>query len=322
VTLEISQRKRSPLERINRHAGERGVAMARLRLDLPVDRTRLFTCPSLAPLGYASIFAELTPAQQRRYNQLAALLNNELILFFEQELGAPVLSALLRRSGTLPPELAASLHLFLEEERQHSRMFRRLNRLAEGRWYESSDYHVLRLPKTTLFLLRQVASRPLLLPMVFWVMLLMEERSLLISKRYAAMDPEVIDPQFSAIHRAHAEDEVRHVQIDWHLLERFYQDRPAWARRLNARLLEAFVAGLFLKPRRANVRLVDLLIAEFPDLQPLRPRLVQAVHDLADNPGYLRMMYSPESTPISRALFDRLPELAGLRRRLFTEWDG
>jgi hypothetical protein len=82
------------------------------------------------------------------------------------------------------------------------------------------------------------------------------------------------------------------------------------------------VAGLFLKPRRANVRLVDLLIAEFPDLQPLRPRLVQAVHDLADNPGYLRMMYSPESTPISRALFDRLPELAGLRRRLFTEWDG
>jgi hypothetical protein len=31
------------------------------------------------------------------------------------------------------------------------------------------------------------------------------------------------------------------------------------------------------------------------------------------------MMYSAEATPISRALFDLLPEFASLRRRLFDE---
>ena len=90
-----------------------------------------------------------------------------------------------------------------------------------------------------------------------------------------------------------------------------------WLRRLNARLLELFVVSLFLKPRRANVRLVELLIDEFPDLRPKRAELIRAVHELADNPGYRRMMYSPEATPIAGALFERLPEFAPLRKRLF-----
>ena len=79
------------------------------------------------------------------------------------------------------------------------------------------------------------------------------------------------------------------------------------------------MVGLFLKPKRANVRLVDLLVAEFPDLRPMRPGLVQAAHGLVDNPGYRQMMYSAEATPISLALFDLLPEFASLRRRLFDE---
>jgi hypothetical protein len=133
------------------------------------------------------------------------------------------------------------------------------------------------------------------------------------------MEPELIEPQFLATYRAHAEDEVRHVQLDWHLLERVYLSQPAWLRRLYARLLEALMVGVFLKPKRANVRLIDLLVAEFPELRPMRPRLVQAVRGLVDSPGYRQMMYSAEATPISRALFDLLPEFASLRRRLFAE---
>jgi hypothetical protein len=198
-------------------------------------------------------------------------------------------------------------------------MFRRLNRLAEGRWYETADYHILQFPTPFLSLLHQISSRPMLLPMAIWIMLLMEERSLMMSKRYLAMDPGLIEPQFLAAYRAHAEDEIRHVHLDWHLLEGFYQSLAPSLRRVNALLLEFFVVGLLLKPRRTNVRLVELLVTEFPELRPLRPRLIQAVYDLADNPGYRRMMYSPEATPISRALFDQLPEFARLRRRLFEE---
>src|SRR5262245_58362189 len=127
--LEISQRNRMPVERINRHAAEHGVAMTRLDLDRPVDHTRLFTCPSLAPLAHTPVFNMLTPAQQRRYNQLVGLLQNELICFLEQEVGGRVLPALLRLSGRMSPDLILSLRQFLEEERQHTKVFRRLNRL-------------------------------------------------------------------------------------------------------------------------------------------------------------------------------------------------
>ena len=321
--LALPDRNRMPVARINHHADQHGIALARLDAAgdgaAVVDHSRLFTCPSLTPLSHASIYATLTEPQQRRYNQLVGLMQNELICFFEQEFAARVLPAVLDRSRGLPAELAASLRQFVEDERQHTRMFRRLNRLAEPAWYADGDYHVLQLRPAMLRSLRVLTGHPQWFPMVFWVMLLMEERSLMISHRYAAMPAERLDPQFAATYRAHAEDEVRHVQLDWHLLERFYESRPRWLRRANARLLEWFVVGLFLKPRRANVRLVDLLIAEFPELAPRRPALVRAVYELADNPGYRRLMYSGESTPIGRALLARLPEFGRLRRFLYAE---
>ncbi|MBI1766569.1 MAG: diiron oxygenase [Acidobacteria bacterium] len=317
MNLTIAQRNRMPIERINAQAAQHGTATARLALERPLDHTRLFTCPSLAPLAHTAVFAELSPAQQRRYNQLVGLLQNELICFFELEIGGPVLTSLLR--NPLPAELATALRNFQTEEQQHTQMFRRLNQLATSQWYATSDYHIVRLPRLFLLLLRQMTARPRVFPLLLWLMLLMEERSLMMSKRYAALAAETVEPQFQAAYRAHAEDEIRHVQLDWHLLEAFYQRRPAWLRRLNVWLLTGVLTAFLFKPKRTNVRLIELLLAEFPDLETRRPQLLNAVAGLAENPGYRQMMYSPEATPISRALFDRLPEFAHLRRRLFAE---
>jgi hypothetical protein len=316
-----SPRRRVPVERINRQADEHGIATAHVDLTGPIDRDRLFTSPTLAPLAHSPAFAALSEPQRRRYNQLVGLMQNEIICFFEQEFAVRVLPALLRDSAggrrAVPAELARSLRQFVEDERQHTQLFRRLNQLAEPTWYAGTDYHILRLPAAFRATLRWMTNHPSAFPMVFWVMLLMEERSLMISRRYAAMDPDMIEPHFAAAYRAHLEDEVRHVQLDWHLLDQFYHSRPARVRRINARLLEAFVVGLFLKPRRANVRLIDLLIEEFPDLRPRRTALLAAVRALDDNAGYRDMMYSPEATPIAHLLFDKLPEFHRLRRRLY-----
>ncbi len=246
-------------------------------------------------------------------------MQNELICFFEQELADRVLPVLLKGDRGLDPQLAASLRRFLHDERQHTQMFRRLNQLAEPAWYAAGDYHILRLTPAMLAPLRWIASRPEWFPMVFWIMLLMEERSLMISRRYAAMDPATLDSRFAETYRAHAEDEVRHVHLDWHMLEHFYISRPRWLRRVNAKLLEWFMVGLFFKPKRANVRLVELLIAEYPELASRRAELRSAVAGLVTNPGYRTIMYSAESTPISRELFERMPEFASLRKRLYAE---
>jgi hypothetical protein len=315
-TLELPHRTRVPVDRINRQADEHGVATARVELTGTVDRSRLFAPTSLAPLAHSAIFSQLTDAQQRRYNQLTAMMQNEIICFFEQEFAAWVLPALLR-DKSISREMTRSVEQFVEDERQHTQLFRGLNRLAEPGWYATSDYHILRIPTAFRVMLRVMTTHPRLFPMVFWIMLMMEERSLMISRRYAAMDPASIEPHFAATYAAHLEDEVRHVQIDWHLLERFYQSRPKWIRRINGRLLEAFIVGLFLKPRRANVRLVELLIEEFPELSAKRAALIAAVHDLFNNPGYRDLMYSVDSTPIAMALFEQLPEMRRVRERVY-----
>ena len=328
-SLLLPHRRRLSVERIDHHGRQHGVATLHVDLNGAIDRDRLFTCPTLAPLAHDPVFATLTAPQQRRYNQLVGLMQNEIICFFEQEFAARVLPALLRDRRALPAELAQPLAQFAQDEREHTRMFRRLNQLAEPAWYGRSDYHILRLPRAFVAAVRVMTDRPAMFPMVFWVMLLMEERSLMIGRRYAAAEVAAeasgrsrLEPHFVAAYRAHQEDEVRHVQLDWHLLERFYQSRPPRVRALNGRLLEAFVIGLFLKPRRANARLVELLIDDFPDLRPRRRELLAAVRNLIHNPGYRAMMYSDDSTPIAKALLERTPELARLRRRMFAAPDG
>ena len=68
-------------------------------------------------------------------------------------------------------------------------MFRRLNQLAELHWYETTDYHILRISEAVPGDTSPDYVAAMLLPMMLWIMSLMEERSLMMSRRYAAMDP-------------------------------------------------------------------------------------------------------------------------------------
>ena len=291
-------------------------ALARVRLDGPVDWSRPFICPTLLPLAGTASFAGLSDAQRLYYNQLVGLMCNEVVVFFEQQFAARALPAILA-DHTLPAELAGGLRQFLADEHEHTAKFRALNRLAAPHWYGEAEFHILRLPKAFGRGVGFFADRPKTFPFILWVMLLMEERSLLIGRRYERLDEEEIEPSFAAVYRAHLRDEAHHVALDRRLIGRFYGGRPAWRRHLNARLLEALIVGLFLKPRRANVRLVDLLIERFPDLSPRRPVLVAATKTLDADPAYRRSMYSAEATPIAGAMFEQMPELRRLKRRLF-----
>lgn len=161
----------------------------------PIDRSRWYVCPTLTPLYYAPIYQQLEERHQLRYNQFTALCFSELIGFFETTFAASVLAALAKnRRHEIDRELVDCLEGFIAEERHHTEWWRRLNRLSEPALYASVDQAIIRLPASSRFVLRQVTRHPHAFPLVYWVMLALEERSLEISRRCTRMPTEQIEP--------------------------------------------------------------------------------------------------------------------------------
>lgn len=317
--LTATQVRRRPLEGLITRANSSDQQIPEIDFSTPIDRSRWFVCPTLTPLFYAPVYRELSEDHQRRYNQLTALSFSELIGFFETTFAASVLATLAQsRRNEADRNLIACLEGFIAEERRHTEWWRQLNRLSEPQLYRNADLAVIRISLLARFLLGRLTRHPRLFPMVFWVMLALEERSLEISRRCLCVPHEQIEPRYSAVYRAHLSHEVRHVQIDWHLIERYYATQSALRRRLNARLFCLTIHKFFLPPTRTAVRVTDRLVAEFPVLQPLRRLIKKQLEDVGRDPAYHQMMYSRESTPITFSLFDRFEEFHGIRTVLHT----
>jgi len=308
----MSEPVRIPLDRLCRAAASGPVYGEALDLATPVDRERLFIAEELTPLFYTAAFRELSPAEALRYNQISALAAGELIGLFEELAMAALRAVRSAPRPVLPDDLREGLGWFLKEETRHAEVWLGLNRLCEPEWYGGEGRRIVQPPERLLTVMRWIAAHPRALPVMFWMMLLQEERSIAISRRSLAVTDR-LEPRWAAVYRLHLRDEIRHVHLDWHLLDQFYRDRSRPVRRLTAGLLHRITAAFFLAPRRMAVRVLDLLIREHPDLAPLRPRCLRELAALKNDPAYRRMMYSREDLPISAHLLGRFPELASFR---------
>lgn len=276
----------------------------------PIDRTKYFVCPTLTPLYYTATYPELSPSQQCRYNQLCAMGFNELIAFFEGSFASSVLAALAAASrANLNADWSGCLRQFVDDEAKHIRWWRELNQRSDPELYRDGDSQIIRLSPVLLRLLQSITTRPRQFPAVFWIMLALEERSLEISRRCMKMDRELIEPRYRLIYQQHLIDESRHVQIDWHLIDRFFATRSRVTQEINARLLSYMMGEFFLKPNRSAVRVVRQLVAEHCELSMLLPRMTGELKSLQTDPAYQAMMYSRTTTPILFSLFDRFPAM-------------
>jgi len=272
----------------------------------PIDRSRWFFCETLTPLYYTAIYRELASEHRRRYNQLTAILANELIALLESEFLDAALTAV--ADDPDGADVRTAMTRFREDESRHAAIWNRLNRLSEPEWYSIQNRTLVTVPPPLGFLCRVIARHPVLFPVAFWVQLVQEERSVEISRRCMRVDADRIEPRYAAVYAAHLHDEARHVQIDRHLIEQFYRPRSPLVRRVTARLLRAFVSGPLLTPGRSTAAVVRQLAREFPELTPLVPRIRRELRGLTASDEYHRMMYSRESTPVTFDLFDRFEE--------------
>jgi hypothetical protein len=281
----------------------------------PIDRSRWFFCETLTPLYYTRVYRELGPEHRLRYNQLTAMMANEIIAFMETEFLGAALTAVQSRNGDrrTAPDLHAAVVRFRDDERRHADIWQNLNRLSEPAWYGSADRRLINIPHSALFAARLIARHPVAFPVVFWIQLVQEERSLEISRRCLRVSPEVIEPRYAAAYGAHLPDEARHVQIDRHLIDHFYRPRSIAVRQASALLFRMIVGTLLVTPVHSTGRVVRVLAAEYPELAPLVPRMLQELTELRRSVEYHEMMYSRRSTPVTFALFDEFPEFHQMR---------
>jgi hypothetical protein len=280
----------------------------------PIDRSRWFFCETLTPLYYAPIYRELDRCHQRRYNQLTAIMANEIIAFMEREFLVTALTAVASvRDDNQPVDLRAAVRRFADDERRHASVWWNLNRLSEPEWYRVKNRRLIRIPPGTTAAARFVARHPVAFPLVFWLQLVQEERSLEISRRCMRVPASTIEPRYVAAYSAHLPDEARHVQIDRHLIEHYYRHRGNAVRQISARLFTIFVRSLLVTPVHSTTRVVRMLAKEFPELTPLVPRMLQELKALNHNVEYHEMMYSRSTTPVTFALFDECPEFHRIR---------
>ena len=143
-----------------------------------------------------------------------------------------------------------------------------------------------------------------------------EEHSIEISRRCLRMPAGALEPRYAAVYGEHLRDEVRHVQVDCHLIERFYAAQSLTARRMTAMVFRWVLANLFLRPARSSVRVIEVLASEYHELRPLVPRMVRELRALVADEAYNQMMYSRQTTPLTFELFDAFPEFHSMSRVL------
>ena len=313
LTMETGGRRTSRLERLAAapvRQGDDGIDWR-----TPIDRSRWFFCETLTPLYYTRVYRELGPKHRLRYNQLTAMMANEIIAFMETEFLVAALTAVQSCDGSrrMAPDLHAAVLRFRDDERRHADIWQNLNRLSEPEWYASVNRRLMNIPRGALMAARLIARRPVAFPVVFWIQLAQEERSLEISRRCMRVSPEMMEPRYATAYGAHLPDEARHVQIDRHLIDYFYRPRSIAVRQASALLFRMIVGTLLVTPVHSTGRVVRVLAAEYPELAPLVPQMLRQLRELGSSVGYHEMMYSRRSTPVTFALFDEFPEFHQMR---------
>jgi hypothetical protein len=293
------------------------LAVACLLEDTTVDYGRRFIPEEFTPLSYTPSYLVLTEQQRLRYNQLQAFYFNEQIIFFETAIGRKVLEALLHEAW--PPQLTKGLRQFLEEEQQHTEMFRRLNQRCAPQFYGPGHFHFIQAPRAWMAVLSWATQHPRFFPLFLWLMLLQEERSLFYSRRVIAQRGE-LEPHFVKAHRMHLADEVGHVRWDEELIQALWQRANPFLRKVNAELFGWMLGEFFNAPKRAQLGVVHELAREFPTLRELEPEMQRQLLALSEDGRYLNSLYSREIVPRAFARFDESPEfqlleLIGYRRQ-------
>ncbi len=310
----MKRRDIGSLDVLNRKAVENAYTLEDLDWSRPIDRRKLWSPEVIAPLYYLPSYAKLTEEEKRRYNQLFAMGVCEQFVWLEEHLLVNTLRKVVAKEN--PPEpLRTALGHFIAEELKHTQMFWRILERSEPSWYPTREFRLYNISGLQQALLDLVLKMPGVFLIWIWTAVFFEERTVDYCRHYLAaqkQDADALDPTYVQLHEFHFKDELRHYQLDQHLLGWMYDPKPRWKKRLAGRMFRSLMRS-YVFPHRTSRRVLDLLAAEFPRLNAeIKPALLRELPDIGRSRAFHRMAFSRESVPKTMALFAEYPELDGL----------
>lgn len=277
-----------------------------------IDYSLPFYPEQFTQLFHTPLYTTLNDQQRLSYNQFCGMSGNEHFMLFESGFTNRVMTKLAGHPLVKrDPALYQCLQIMLEEERRHSAMFRELNLRCLPQIYHKQAYHFTRMSFLEQALLWTVTSMPQHLIFLIWLVLIMEEHSNHIARRtLSEPDTETLgplEPNFIKTHKAHLQDESRHVHIDARLLTLFIDHASQLKRKTNAHVMRSMLLEI-LTPKRAGLRIIRFLIQKHPELADRSQQLLTTVRALKIDPGFALTLAEVKDRPLTAMLHENYPE--------------
>lgn len=279
-----------------------------------VDFSKPFIHENFTQLYHTPVYSKLSYQQKLRYNQLCAIRTNEQFVFFESDFTIRVIERLINDPfiGS-DNDLLSCITVMLDEEAAHHKMFHELNIQCMPEVYRDKVRYFIQLSGVEKFFINNVIKLRFGMIFMVFLILIMEEYSVRVSR--SLMKSRVteglgeIDNAFIDIHRKHFIDEIRHVHIDVHLLERLIGSAGGFKRGFNSLVTKRFLKEI-LTPKRAGINVIRHLVYEFPELASLQQEMMVSLRSFSVDPTIQYGEISREEAPLMSYLLELYPEFS------------
>ncbi len=324
ATFEKKRRVFSqPLSVLNEQAKTRTFSVDDVDWESEFDFTKRWIPDEVASMTYLPAYHCLSEANKLRLNQLTSIGVCEQFVWFEEDLLTVALAEILKRRD-VTPDLKECLENFIDEEKRHSLMFRRMLLKFSADRYKFQPYWLVKLNAIQNFVFAKVVRNPHVFLSWIWLAIFFEERTLHVSQLYRRaehFDQNPVDPMFSRVHALHMIDEARHLQIDQYLLFAFYDRAPIWKRKLSAWLSFKIFAN-YRSPKRIAKKILGLLIdeniaAKNDDQAHYLRTMAKQLPILRESTAFQNALFGPKILPRTRELMSQYPEMRKVFEVLF-----
>jgi len=277
---------------------------------LKVDHSKKWLPESLNPLCYLPSYSLLSDQEKLTINQYYAAGLCEKFIFFESALSI-ALDTLLSKKSKLPKNLIQLMEVFYEEEMKHSMMFNRLANTALPQKYQGGDYYFLSKNYKIWLANNVIFKNPNIFIYWVWLGAYFEEKTVVFSQEYIRNRKEV-DELFFKVHKFHLLDEARHVEMERHFFNYFYDAKSNFKKKIALKMFQSTVKSIQIPTRTLGKIFLDVQKDLKIKDNMIYDKLLHEMESLGQNEDYLKILFGKKRFPVFQDLIGTHEEFSSI----------